>query len=627
MADKIKAIRIKQANGTYTGQIPISVMAQNVQWDGNNHTLLDALGSVDISSSGKGNLQYQIDELDERIDLQEIKNGFVTPEMYGAVGDGVTDDFTAFAECVEYANTNSLPIYLTDKTYFINGNRTITLQTNVHCNSSTFLMGANYANYPVFEYIHDETPGEQTGELSDFIVNNHEVQESLKGKFFILDTLIEYGTSARPEVPNDETIKEVIVADDIYTDIYWCDDVADYQNITVTISNITSIKEKGYSFTGCNIETNEPTGKIKQFLLINRHNITLDNITINVGSTTGGATVIQGFYSNNITVNNIKTLSNQSSSAWGYDLVFNYCANVYINNVKGIDAWSTIANRGLKNYTLTNSKVSTFDVHWNAFGIFNCINNIMDGGPHLGYGNGIFNIINCSCNFVSIRGDFLQSWYGDMNIENTVTIDGVHLSYPTITEHDSDSFFNELRLPKLSIKNCVTSDRILYLRMPDEEANRVVMNYLTIENTSFTSISVPYEHVCYYATLFNVPFSTGIFSQLKKCAIILFSNYYALETNFNITGATTEGTGILQTNGQMAILSLTGYVTHDYTAWENIGTLPNGYIPKNETYFLAKIGSNTVTLRIGTNGTISIVNSTSANNNRISGTVCYIANH
>jgi hypothetical protein len=163
--------------------------------------------------------------------------------------------------------------------------------------------------------------------------------------------------------------------------------------------------------------------------------------------------------------------------------------------------------------------------------------------------------------------------------------------------------------------------------MPDEEASRVVMNYLTIENTKFTTISVPYEHTCYYATLFNVPFATGIFSQLRKCAIILFTNYHAPETNFNITGATTEGTGLLQTNGQMVILSLSGYVTHDYTAWESIGTLPDGYKPKNEIYFLASISSNTVTLRIGTNGTISIVNATSANNNRISGSVCYIAKH
>ena len=31
--------------------------------------------------------------------LEEIENPFVTPEMFGAVGDGVTDDTQAFIDC------------------------------------------------------------------------------------------------------------------------------------------------------------------------------------------------------------------------------------------------------------------------------------------------------------------------------------------------------------------------------------------------------------------------------------------------------------------------------------------------------------------------------------------------
>lgn len=566
-------------------------------------------------------------KLSDTLKLKTIKD-YVTPEMFGAVGDGAADDFAAFVSCAEYANANNLPICVSDKTYFINGNRTITLKTDVYCFSSTFLLGANYTSRPVFAYMHDDAPEEQTGALSNFIANNHEVKESLKDKFFILDTLIKYGTASAPEAPDDETIKEVIVADDVFTDIYWCNNVADYQNRIVTITNISSTKEKGYSFSGCTIETNVPTGKIKRFLLIERNNITLDNITINVGSTTGGAAVIQCNNSNNITINNIKTLSEQNGSTWGYDFAFGYCANIYVNNVKGINAWSSISSRGLKNYTLTNSRVTTFDCHWNGFGIFNCINNIMEDGPHLGYGNGVLNVINCSCKKVAIRYDYLQSWYGDINIENTVTVDGVHLQYPDIIEHDYDDFFNEFKLPKISIKNCVTPDRILYLRMPDGEASRVVRNYLTIENTKFSRISVPNKHVCYYATLLNVPYSSQIISQLQDCAIILFSNYKEIGTSFNIIGATADGTGVLETNGQMVVLSLTGNVTHDYTAWEIIGTLPEGYRPTTDKYFVATIGrTNIVTLLLSKTGPVSIITPISANNDMLAGTVSYIAAH
>ena len=67
MADKLTSIKIKQKNGSYTTQIPISVSAQNVQWDG-SHSLLDILGSVDINVGGKGNVQHQFNDLYQNID-------------------------------------------------------------------------------------------------------------------------------------------------------------------------------------------------------------------------------------------------------------------------------------------------------------------------------------------------------------------------------------------------------------------------------------------------------------------------------------------------------------------------------------------------------------------------------
>lgn len=104
MADKIKAIKIKQQNGTYTGEIPISVNVQNVQWDENNHTLLDALGSVDISSSGKGNLQHQIDELDgDKISTNEFNsrlNDFLREQISADTTDWLDDNVNPVGSAV-----------------------------------------------------------------------------------------------------------------------------------------------------------------------------------------------------------------------------------------------------------------------------------------------------------------------------------------------------------------------------------------------------------------------------------------------------------------------------------------------------------------------------------------------
>ena len=54
--DKLIAMKIKYDDGTYSDEIPISVLAENVQWD-SSHTLVDVLGNVNLTS---GSIQDQI---------------------------------------------------------------------------------------------------------------------------------------------------------------------------------------------------------------------------------------------------------------------------------------------------------------------------------------------------------------------------------------------------------------------------------------------------------------------------------------------------------------------------------------------------------------------------------------
>lgn len=46
--------------------------------------------------------------------------GCVTLEMFGAVGDGVTDDTQAISDAIDYAIENGVPIFLHEKTYILN---------------------------------------------------------------------------------------------------------------------------------------------------------------------------------------------------------------------------------------------------------------------------------------------------------------------------------------------------------------------------------------------------------------------------------------------------------------------------------------------------------------------------
>ena len=76
--DKLTAIKIKYDNGTYSDEIPVGVLSENVEWD-NTHTLVDVLGSIDVDSSGT--IQDQISKLfNEKVNNSDMQT-YVTNSM------------------------------------------------------------------------------------------------------------------------------------------------------------------------------------------------------------------------------------------------------------------------------------------------------------------------------------------------------------------------------------------------------------------------------------------------------------------------------------------------------------------------------------------------------------------
>ena len=60
MAKKLSAVKIKYPNNTYSEQIPISVLLQNVKYD-QTHSLNDVIGAVDLQN--KGSIQQQLNTI------------------------------------------------------------------------------------------------------------------------------------------------------------------------------------------------------------------------------------------------------------------------------------------------------------------------------------------------------------------------------------------------------------------------------------------------------------------------------------------------------------------------------------------------------------------------------------
>jgi len=76
--EKLTAIKIKNDDGTYSEEIPISVLSENVEWD-NIHTLVDVLGNIDVDATGT--IQDQISQLfNEKVSMTQL-NTYVASQL------------------------------------------------------------------------------------------------------------------------------------------------------------------------------------------------------------------------------------------------------------------------------------------------------------------------------------------------------------------------------------------------------------------------------------------------------------------------------------------------------------------------------------------------------------------
>lgn len=154
--------------------IAIQVPITTIKLDGNTISPVDYIVNLDLASvyAKKTEIPKNVSELqndagyikqevvDQLIPIKAIKvnnvtilpdenhavnieNVYVTPEEFGAVGDGVTDDSRAFTECFGSANANHKYILLSNKSYLISNTLTNISNTNIIGINATIILGNN----------------------------------------------------------------------------------------------------------------------------------------------------------------------------------------------------------------------------------------------------------------------------------------------------------------------------------------------------------------------------------------------------------------------------------------------------------------------------------------------------
>lgn len=142
--------------------IAIQVPITTIKLDGNTISPVDYIVNLDLASvyAKKTEIPKNVSELqndagyikqevvDQLIPIKAIKvnnvtippdenrtvnieNVYITPEEFGAVGDGVTDDSTAFNACIAKANETGKYVLLSNKTYLIGDTLMDNADTNI----------------------------------------------------------------------------------------------------------------------------------------------------------------------------------------------------------------------------------------------------------------------------------------------------------------------------------------------------------------------------------------------------------------------------------------------------------------------------------------------------------------
>ena len=370
---------------------------------------------------------------------------------FGAVGDGVTDDFDAIIKAHEAANEAGLKVYAdAGATYYIGKpNQTAQIQTDVDWGDAKFIIDDSKVsvadrNSQIFNVTSKLSPSEITT-VKTLEKNQQKINLSLPYHSFIVVTdksTLRYIREG-PNQNNGSAQTDVFVADtdgnvDMKAPIIW-----DYNNITSMKAypiDSEKLTISGGHFTTIANQAESQYTYYARGIGISRSNVVVDGVQHVITGELDHGAPYNGFISitncSEVTVENCKLsghktyvtigAANVPVSMGSYDLNVGRSTNVTFRNCSQFNDihdniyWGILGSNYSKNLTYDSVEFSRFDAH---MGVANAtIRNSVLGHQGINLiGSGVFLVENtkvCSSNFLNLRSDYGSTFEGDVVIRN-----------------------------------------------------------------------------------------------------------------------------------------------------------------------------------------------------------------
>lgn len=308
-------------------------------------------------------------------ELVEVPDVISTPEMFGAVGNGTTDDTEAIRSCINYANQNGLNVKFTNgKKYKVNQKTSIVAHCSIDFNSSTIILSGGSVNpFIKLEPLTSSSYTLTEDSLTEYAVTD----ERFFNKCITVVSPISLGirnNSTSGNMPFKQTLKTDMNGNfingkmecEIISGSYTINNVHDYMAQALEIKNAIV----DYSQVGNN--------KTAIFIDSYRSNVKFDNINITGKmNISNWSYAVLGIYNCcNIEISNIRgnsPYSSSSGSASGYIVGLYEASDVYMHDCDfggSSSQWGCIGISYISNFVAERVNTNRFDCHYYFTGYF-----------------------------------------------------------------------------------------------------------------------------------------------------------------------------------------------------------------------------------------------------------------